>query len=68
MSLGDLLTGKILSSPEAKSRPVTPELVATTLDAPTGGHGAAWQLLRIIEQQNRELENMSRQIDAMIEK
>jgi len=62
MSLGELITGKILSSPQAKSRPVTPELAAPPI-APSGGHGAAWRLLRQIEAQQRELENILRAVN-----
>ncbi len=63
VSLADLITGKILSSPEpVRSRPTTPELVRAPVVVPEGGHGAAWQLLRQIENQHRELDTLWRKI------
>ena len=58
MSLGDLLTGKILSSPS------TPEKKAPTVIA-DGGHGAAWQLMRQVEQQRKELDALLREIESL---
>ena len=57
LSLGDVLTGKILGSPPPPCRAPT---------IPTSyGHGASWQLLRQIEQQRRELEALLKKIQGL---
>ena len=63
MSLGDLITGKILASPEGRSRPTSPDISVPVI-AP-GGHGVAWQLLRQIEAQHRELESLLRKVSLI---
>jgi hypothetical protein len=57
LSLGDVLTGKILGSPPPPCRAPT---------IPTSyGHGASWQLLRQIDQQRRELEALLKKIQGL---
>lgn len=65
LSLGDILTGKILGSPEARSPPLamTPEKVASTMSA--GGHGAAWQLLRKVEEQRKQMEALLKEVSEI---
>ena len=65
LSLGDILTGKILGSPEARSVPLamTPEKVAPTVS--TGGHGAAWQFLRKVEEQRKQMEALLKEVSEI---
>ena len=57
ISLADMLAGKILGSPSDVSSPEKPQLAT--------GHGAAWQLLRQVEQQTREIDALLQEIDAI---
>ena len=54
LSLGEVLTGKILGSPPQRRAPTI---------AVNSGHGASWQLLRQIEQQRKDLEKLLKMIE-----
>ena len=60
MTLGDVLSGKILGSPPAKK-----DGPVHAAPAVSGGHGAAWQLLRQVEQQRKQIESVIAQIEEL---
>ena len=64
LSLGDVLAGKILGSPSATaSRPSTPEKAAPTVVS--GGHGSAWQLMRQVEEQRKQMETLLKEVESL---
>jgi len=57
MTLGDILAGKILGSPSPEVSRRAPSLVSN--------HGGAWQLLRQVEQQRKQIEMILKEIEQL---
>jgi hypothetical protein len=62
MTLSDIISGKILGPPSGTTE------AAVHIRAPTvatGGHGAAWQLLRQVEQQRKQIEQILKDLEQL---